>query len=156
MASTFTTFILHQFWSCKRNDKTQAARDLLMAISQTKRAGCWFLIPAQGHPPCPRLRDALCQEGHFRVFTEQLLPWLPLTSPLCPCLPCAARQRKASASRIAQDLTVAPFLPFWQGRGGRFFNSMSCMGSGRGKGWKKAAISDNMCHLGACLTLISR
>lgn len=160
MVTAATCFILHHFWSSKRKDSAQAlapGRDFLRVICQVKWANSHFLVSRLRTPSLPQTQRYPLAEWAFQSVLHRplhLLSWLPPISPLCPSLPCTARQRKASVSRIAQDLTEAPFLSFWQGNRVRCFSNTSCMGSG-GKGWKKPAISVNMCHLGACLILIS-
>lgn len=122
--------------SSKSNDKTPAARDLLMVMSQTKRANSCFLMSSPRPPSLPQTQRHSLSEGAFQSVlhrSEHLLLWLPLISPLCPSLSCAARQRKASASRIAQELTVAPFLPFWQGRRVRCLTTCHAWGVGGGR-----------------------
>lgn len=93
MASTVTIFILHQFWSSKRDDKAQAARDLLMVISQTKRADFCFLMPSPRPPSLPQTWRYSLSEESVLHRSEHLLPRLPLISPLCLSLLCCKAEK---------------------------------------------------------------
>lgn len=157
LASTVTAFILHQFWSSKRNDKTQAAS--LMVISQTKRANSWFLLPSPRPPSSPSLGVPLCQKGHFRVFctnqgicSPDSLWFLPSVPPF-PVL--QGREKHLPVGQLRSWQWPHCCLSGKEGELGAS-TARHAWGVGGGKGWKKAAISDNVCHLGACLTLISR